>query len=67
MLCPSRKIWICYLKVARSQQTFSWKMGIQYPPRPAGYFDSLLALTDMVQRQLKYEHCIFGICLIAQM
>ena len=42
MLCPSRKIWICYLKVARSQQTFSRKMGIQYPPRPAGYFDSRL-------------------------
>ena len=42
MLCPSRKIWIWYLKVARPQLTFSWKMGIQYPPRPAGYFDSLL-------------------------
>ena len=42
MLCPSRKIWIWHLKVARPQLTFSWKMGIQYPPRPAGYFDSLL-------------------------
>ena len=42
MLCPSRKIWIWHLKVARPRLTFSWKMGIQYPPRLTDYFDSLL-------------------------